>query len=235
MLFQGLTAIDASQAFAGLEDEQRVRFAVEWYFRTRSYSADLTPLFSGSDPIAIVVVIRGTSDTVDEGLPEVVGKSLAGSKPFEISLPVKYWDLEEAIDRVPRGTRKPTKIPSGSVSAAGNIGKFDANFVWISKFSTREDFASLLRNPGLKAQPSPEEYESLFSKMNGIYVAIGARDRLRDIQCADADRFVAVNGVPSAHNITTPQRGGLGYIQNIHCVVDVGSRPVKWCKSASSC
>lgn len=222
---QGLRALDVSSAFGSLAEDRRCKLAFEWYFRPRSYSADLTSLFGKqTKPITIRCVIRGTSIKDGSSFPALLTDSLTTGNSFEVSFPAKYWDVDEFIGRIPPGIRRPTKIPSSPVPSAGNIGKYDANFVWIRKLSMPEEYASLLSNPGLRSQPDPDQYESLFSQLNGIYIVIGARDRLRDVQCSDAEQTIAVNGVPSAHDIATPQRGGLGYIQNIQCIIDVDAR-----------
>jgi len=200
----------------------KLKLAVEWYFRTYSYAGDVNRLLdlSGVKKTTTSITFR-LNEEISDFLPSELNALMSDINSFEVEFENKHWDLQEAISRVRPGVPKVNSIDM-DIPAGGRIGSFNENYVWIRKLVNREDFVKLLNNDIVRDKPDPGEYESLFNKTRGIYIAIGSISKMKKLNIESPRRFVCANGVPSSHDIRQPTRGG-EYTLNmtIHFIMNV--------------
>lgn len=200
----------------------KLKFAIEWYFRTYSYAGDVNNLLAlhGVKPIdiSITFLFRGDiADLVYSGMQNF----LSDAEVLNVTFENKHWDIEEASSRIRKGVPHvhafTCEVPDG-----GRIGNRNTNYVWFRKMTKPDEYRSLLKNSVLYEQIDPNKYSFLISKIQGIYISIGSVPEMVKLNIEEPRRIVAANGVVSSHDIRTPGRGG-EYTLNrcIHFLINV--------------
>lgn len=186
---------------------EKVRLALEYYFRSFSYAGDVNRLLAleGIAPIAINLTITANGQP-PEDLYEPLFEALRENEKIEIAFENRHWDFAEMVDHTRRGVPRPTildvRLPEG-----GNIGRYTDRYVYVAKFTTREEYEALLNNPNLRRPVDPARYRSLFEPLKGLYVVIGTRPVLMKYLLGPPRQFIAAMGIPSAHVLSGPTRG----------------------------
>lgn len=205
---------------------QKVKLTLEYYFRSFSYAGDVNRLLEleGIVPMSINLTITAKGEP-PEGLYEPLREVLEQNEKVEITFENRHWDVAEIVDGTRRGVPRPTildiQLPEG-----GNIGRLNERYVYVGKFTTPEEYETLLRNPNLRRPVDPDKYRGLFEQLKGLYVVIGARPVLMKYLLGPPRQFIAAMGIPSAHVLSGPTRGGeASYVSNnIHFIANVGAR-----------
>lgn len=204
----------------------KIKLALEYYFRSYSYAGDVNRLleFEGVVPIEITVALEGKGP-MPSGLDPQLARTLESNGKIEVTFENKHWDFAEAVGRTRSGVQKPT-ILTNPLPPGGNIGRYNDNYVYVAKFTSRDGYNSLLRNPHLRSPVDLARYERLFEQLGGFYVVIGARPVLTKYLLGPPRQFISANGVPSAHILSGPTRGGeASYVSNnIHFIADLRAR-----------
>jgi hypothetical protein len=207
--------------------EDKFKLAIEHYFRTTGYAANLNNLLGVNPTVPVEISISiscgpNSLKLLPEGLKEV----FKNKKVITIKFRNTYWDVEEVIKRSkkprPALIGYPMKTPFPG--EGGYIGNYNINYIYVQKFTEWSDMQKLISNPKARPQPDPSYYKTYFEKyVTGIYLIIGGREVLRKyLLDFPRSRFIAASGVPSTHDIRTPTDvGGLGYINNICFIVNV--------------
>jgi len=215
----------------------KLKLAVEWYFRTYSYAGDVNKLLDLSEVKKITISITFRfNEEISNFLPSELVESMTGIESINIEFENKHWDIQEAIDRVRSGVPRVYSI-NMDIPTGGRIGSFNRNYVWIRKLANSEDYAKLLDNDIVRDPPDPSEYDSLFERTRGIYVAIGSVPRMQKLNLESPRRCICANGVTSSHDIRQPTRGGeytlnrcIHFIMNVDANLTYGKQiiPDRW-------
>jgi hypothetical protein len=109
---------------------------------------------------------------------------------------------------------------------AGALGRHNENYLYVGKIADIDGFRSLLDNPNLRRPIDPAQYDRLFEQMRGLYIAVGSRGVLERYLVDSPRQFVSADGIPSAHVLQGPQRGGEAtYVaNNIHFIANVNAK-----------
>ena len=214
----------ASDALAGTTTE-KLRLAIESYFRSYTYAGDVNALLGIGTQIEIDVTIRVLArKEITGALDTRVVDELAGG-PLELTFPARHWDVEEAVNRTRKGIPRPAVLTQ-ALPPGGSLGRFNENYLYVGKLTDAVGYATLLENPNLRRKIDPAKYDRLFERLRGIYFALGSRAVLEKYIVTAPRQFVAADGTPSAHALPGPQRGGEAtYVaNNIHFIADVDAK-----------
>ncbi|MFW6116492.1 MAG: hypothetical protein ACOC6F_02080 [bacterium] len=201
---------------------EKLRFCFEYYFRSYSYAGDVNHLLGlpGLKPVTVTLTISTEPDSLPDELDDELAALLVENLGFEVSFPAKHWDVKEIVTRIDRRRRRPRILETPLEN--GRIGRWNPHYIWVREMTSPDEYRSLLLNPHMYKPPEVESYQSFFDKVSGIYIVVGKPERLREVVFEGPRRFIAANGIPSAHSIHTPSGiGALGYVANIHMVVNV--------------
>jgi hypothetical protein len=208
-------------ALAADPSEKLVR-AIEYYFRNYSYAGDVNQLLGleGLKPVNVTLTITLDPDNPPDELDQSLAEILMDSPNLEVRFPAKYWDVEEVVSRFAKRRRKPSII--NTPLQEGRIGRWNPNYIWVQKMTSPDEYRRLLMNPHMYRPPDIDSYRSFFDQVSGICIVIGQPERLREVVLDGPRRLIAANGIPSSHSIHTPSGvGALGYVANIHMIVNV--------------
>ena len=204
---------------------RRIEVALESYFRSHTYAGDVNTLLGIGDykpiTISLTVVANGSPTGI---LPAELIQELKNGR-ITVTFPNKHWDVREAIDRTRGGVPRPTVL-SQALPPGGVLGRYSDSYVYTAGLTSESGFASLLENPNLKRPIDSSKYKALFASLRGIYVAVGSRSVLGRYLVGPPRQFVAANGIPSAHVLPGPTRGGEAtYVSNnIHFIANVNGQ-----------
>lgn len=205
--------------------ETRFQKSLEYYFRNYSYAGNVSKLLNqdGLTDVSVSISIVSDPDNLPKELNDGIKDILKSKTSFDVEFPAKHWDFEDVVASIDKRRRKPL-ILNVTIND-GRIGNYNANYVWVRKLTTVAEYKELLTNPHMLKPPDPDSFALFFSQVSGIYVVIGQRERIREINFEGPRRFVAANGIPSAHLIYTPYGvGALGYVSNIHMIINLKAR-----------
>jgi hypothetical protein len=213
-----------SDALATTEAE-KLQVALETYFRSYTYAGDVNAMLElgSSVPIEINVRVAARGSVTGQLFGRLVDELANG--PVETTFPSSHWDVIEAVDRTRRGMIRPNVLTQ-SLPPAGALGRHNENYLYVGKIADVEGFRSLLDNPNLRRRIDFSQYDRLFEQLRGVYVAIGSRTVLERYVVGPPRQFVAADGIPSAHVLQGPQRGGEAtYVaNNIHFIANVDAK-----------
>jgi hypothetical protein len=206
----------------------KFRLAVEYYFRTYSYAGNVSRLLGSTEikisDITINFICR--TPTGRNKLQEQELKAIfEANDTFTTRFVNKHWDFAEAVGRSRPGVSRPA-ILTMDIQPGGLIGQYSQNYVYARGFTDRRDFEKLLVNPYIREPPDVSSYQRLFDQISGMYVIIGSTPVVKKYMIETTTRhFIAASGIPSVHMLDKPSRGGqLGYIGNIHLIVNVKAK-----------
>jgi hypothetical protein len=208
-------------------DLDKFKIALEYYFRSHTYAGNISRLLNaaGNKKVNIKITLLCTpSFDFDKlnawKLPDV----LKQNNKVEINFQNKFWDITESLDRIQGKTSRPALITQ-DLPEGGRIGNYNTNYIYVKDFINQTDFGRLIKNDIIRDPPSAAAYATLFSQTLGIHIVIGSVETLRKYLIEDSRQFIAASGIPSSHYLIKPSRGGeLGYIANIHFVIDLKSK-----------
>jgi len=203
----------------------KFKIAVEYYFRNYSYAGDINRLLelAGIKKIKINITVL-IADACSEKLEPDLWETIKELDRIDIDFENKFWDIEEALMRIPRGVPKPSTfnidIPDG-----GKIGDFSNKYIYVAKFTEKDDYKKLLKNKLLRDEPDTSSYDTFFEQLRGVYVVIGSIPQFQIPYLENQARFISANGVRSSHILRTPTRGGEYTLNNtIHCIINVDAK-----------
>lgn len=202
--------------------DEKFRIALQHYFRTRGYAADVRNLILGSGDVKIhlkILPIKTTSCT--KNLKEILSKNV------EINFENKYWDIEEIVEKTRRGFTKPRILTHTFPESGGNIGNYTQNHIYVQKFTNWNSIRKLISNPNMREPPNLNYFSGIVKKyVNAIYLVVGSREILRDyLVTFPRMHIISSCGIPSTHEIHSPSGVGfLGYLNNIIFIVDIKER-----------
>lgn len=202
--------------------DEKFKIALEHYFRTRGYAADVRNLISRSGDVKIHLKISPIkTPTSYKNLKEIL------SKYIEIKFENRYWDIEEIVDKTKRGFTKPRILTHSFPESGGNIGNYTQNDIYVQKFTNWNSIRKLLTNPSMREPPNLNYFSKIVkNNIHAIYLVVASRDILRDyLICFPRMHFISSYGIPSSHEIHSPTGVGfLGYLNNIVFIVDIKER-----------
>jgi len=193
--------------------EEKFKVALEHYFRTQGYAANVENLINNRTETKISI-------RVEPPIKEI-------NRVIEVDFFNKYWDIEEAIERTRRGFSRPRIVNVPFPEDGGEIGNYTTNHIYIQKFSSWESIKKLLTNTRIRKPPQLDKWKDFVKKyIKGIYLVIGSRPLLQEYLLSYPRlQFVAAKGVPSVHELQAPRGvGALGYLDNIFFIVDLDQR-----------
>ena len=207
---------------------EKFKFGVEHYFRTHSYAGNVSRLSVNPDvkPVHIQIYIDTVSPTVIDSISDDEFRELlSANNHIEIGFENKYWDIIEAIGRIRSGISRPAVVQN-DIQPGGRVGgPYGQNYIYVKTLQTQPEFESLLNNPHLRNAPNPAEYQRLFDQLESIHCIIGSIPVLSDLLIDNTSQFIAASGIPSAHLLDKPSRGGeLGYLSNLHLILNVRAK-----------
>ena len=208
----------------GRDELERLKLAFEFYLRSYSYAGDVNRLLEADGIVPIRISLTIVGDVPTDLLESPLGEILRAQGKFEVAFDCRHWDVEEAVGRTRAGVPKPTLLDM-PLPEGGHIGQYSDRYLYVGKFKSPEEFASLLRNPHLRTAIDVKQYEGLFEQLLGLYVVIGARPALLKYLLGQPRQFVAAEGIPSAHVLAGPSRGGeASYVSNnMHVIFNVNA------------
>lgn len=217
----------ASLAFDKLASSNLDKFkmGLEHRFRTQSYAGDVNSLLGISQvkPVRISVTVSCGTKGIKKIKNEQLKQIFQENPSIEIDFPAKYWDAEEAIERTRKGKTTPVTI-SPEWREGGEIGDYNRNYVCIKKLTKRSEIMKLIWNSNLRDPIDTRHYKRLLNTISGIYLVMGTRENLRNY-LIEPTHLIAASGVPSAHDIRKPSRGGLlGLLNNICLIVNLKAK-----------
>jgi hypothetical protein len=222
VLAQHLEDVDDALAVDRLE---RLKFALEIYFRSYTYAGDVNALLGvlPGPEIRVVLVIRSTGAPTGQLHSDLADQ--LETNPIEAEFPAKHWDVEEAVARTARGRPRATVL-SQVLPPGGSLGRYGESYLYVGKLATDAGYRGLLDNPNLRRPIDALQYQRLFEQLRGVYVAIGSRAVLERYLGGAPRQFIAADGTPSAHVLPGPQRGGEAtYVaNNIHFIANVDAK-----------
>ncbi len=215
---------DVADALARTRTE-KLQIALESYFRSYSYAGDVNGLLDVGTVVPIEVKLRVVARGALTGQVFAPLAEELAERPVETTFKSSHWDVQEAVDRTRAGIPRPTVLTQ-ALPAGGQLGRFNENFLYVAKLTDAEGYASLVANPNLRRPIDASKYDRLFEQLRGIYVAIGSRAVLERYRVGAPRQFVAADGIPSAHVLPGPQRGGEAtYVaNNIHFIANVSAK-----------
>lgn len=205
----------------------KFKLALEYYFRTQSYAGNVNRLIGGATfkhaDISLIIEARKTDtlEVLEEGLRQII----RSNQNIVVNFSNKHWDVVEAIGRARSGASTPAIIQN-DVQEGGKVGgPYSQNYIYVKSFTTQPQFESLLQNRHLRERVDIEAYRSLFDQLSGIYCVIGSSPVLKNFLMREAMQFIAASGIPSAHLLDKPSRGGeLGYLANVHLILNLKAK-----------
>jgi len=201
---------------------KRIELALESYFRSYTYAGDVNTLLGIGEhkqmAISLAIVANGTPTGI---VPAELMQELQNGR-ITITFPNRHWDVREAVDRTRSGMPRPTVLGQ-ALPPGGVLGRYSDSYIYTAALTSEDQFASLLENPNLRRPIDKAKYRSLFSSLRGIYVAVGSGGVLGRYVVGPPRQFVAADGIPSAHVLPGPTRGGeASYVSNnIHFIANV--------------
>jgi len=206
----------------------KFKLGLEHYFRVVGYGANINNLLETNmtTPTKITLNIKCGGATVDRlstGLKELFSQE----RDIGVEFTNRFWDVEEAVQRSQKGASKPTVLTTDFPNEEGNIGNYNANYVYVQKFTDWPSFSKLLSNSRMRNPPDKSSFEKIYDEyIAGAYLVVGARDILRKYLVGfPRMHLIAASGIPSTHDINPPRDvGELGFLNNIHFVVNLRTR-----------
>lgn len=201
----------------------KFKLAIEHYFRTRGYAANVNNVIGKqtTKPIEIEVRIICGDEKL---LPEV------GKIDVVVKFKNRYWDVEEAVQRTRKGAPRPVIIGEqySEFPIGGDIGKRSASYIFVYKLTDwNKHFKHALSKPKMKTPPDLNKYQKVVNQwVIGAYLVVGSREQLkRYLVGVPQLHLIAASGIPTVHEINIPRDvGALGYTNNIHLVVSVKAK-----------
>jgi len=202
----------------------KLKLAVEHYFRTTGYTANINNVIgvNTTKPIEIIVrIFCQNASSLNEKLKPIFSKN----PKIEVSFTNRYWDAEEAILRTkPRpGILTLPPFPPG-----GDIGSRSADYVYVQKLKNWSEFKNLVSMWRGRRAEDIDHWEKFFDRwIMGAYLVVGSRDNLRKYLIGVPRlHVIAASGILSAHDLSVlGPIGGLGFVNNIHLVISTKAKP----------
>ncbi len=207
----------------------KLKLALEHYFRTEGYAANVNNLMSsaqGSVTTDIEIKIL-CGDESSKLFTNDFQSLLVQNRQVELSFKNRFWNIQDAVERTRRGVSRPTILTAPFPDQGGEIGNYNQNYVYVQEFPDWASFKRLLQNQRMRSPPNPEDFKPFFDRyIIGAYVVVGARETLKK-HLIGVYRLhpVAASGIPSAHDIHVPSDvGALGFVNNIHFIINLRAR-----------
>jgi hypothetical protein len=206
--------------------KDKFKLAMEHYFRTTGYAANVNNLLSVNSTVPVKVTINIYCGTKSLSQLPLEFREVLKINPLSITFKNTYWDAEEAVNR----SSKPRPFPIGYPTKTpfpgegGFIGTYSGHYIYVQKFNDWNEIQKMLKNPKMRYPTDASYFKTYFEKyVDGIYLVIGSREILRKFLLDfPRSRFIAASGIPSAHDIQTPTDvGGLGFINNLCFIINV--------------
>jgi hypothetical protein len=206
----------------------KFRIAIEHYFRTHGYAANVNNLVGVETtiPTQVSITIIANESTTTMSLRPELGGFLSGTG-LSTNFSNKFWDAEEAVSRTRPGISKPSVLTTTFPNSEGNIGNYNENYIYLQKFAEWDSYQKLLANQRMRYPPDPARYQNFFRQhVAGLYLVVGSRENLkRYLIGVPRMHLITASGIPSTHDINPPRDvGELGFVNNIHFVVNLRQR-----------
>ena len=192
--------------------------AIEWYFRTATYVANLDRLIKGanSDVPKVQISIKLKCEPDDEGLRDKLEEDIYEVLRFntgsvDIDFENKFWDVEEFfIDPKTGRTKKglPFNIVNDLSLPVPSSQTLKPEQVIISKISSQTDYEKLIKyNPSkyVNSNRNIEYYENkVFRALEGLYLVVGRKRYLDSMLFPDmpARQRIFSRGIPTQDYVT---------------------------------
>ena len=218
-----------------------------WYFRTQSYVGCankllnipvqnvLTNEFEEVKPVMVRLHLKSKMQFAE--VDGTIGDWLRtlNKKKFTTEIPNRAWDYSEiAMENHNRAVKyheapkvvtiKPNDLKWDKAKATFRNRfldlKLTPNYTKSNFHERYADFIALLKQPGKKAKP--EDFEDVFEKVTGIYLAIGRTSYFEMLGITNHGiRVIASNGTPTDHDLTVVSTSSTWYLETIHMVINV--------------
>lgn len=220
-----------------IPNEQEFKRAIETYFRMKTYLGCVQRLLgvnAALKPIDVEVNVHFDFQTLEMHESLLASKwdfvTNAGyfQKIISHSFPGKYLDVLEIYKALPKSD-KADRLYTNIINVLRNPSDSNLKKVLIQKFE-KDDAKQLLcrtqtdtDTQQLVLEEDPvkiQRHRAFLNAVNGLYIVIAQRPYMGKYLQMGPAQTISVNGLPTTITITTP-RGGLGYLNNIHIVIDV--------------
>lgn len=227
--------------------EAYVRHILNWYFRTQSYIGCVNSLLNipvtnpdtGEPEPMKPVEIQLHLKSVDRfnSVTGQMGEWLQSLAETEIAFAMPYqgWDFAEVITDFGR-LKSQYQVAPQLIQIKPDDEYWEAlSATFQDKFLDLKlkpneqeddfrkryaDFISILEKPRSAARA--EEFQDLFPKIRGIYLAIGRTSHFEILGVPNHGlRFIASNGTPTEHEIIVRSTSSTWYLETIHFIVNV--------------
>ena len=198
-------------------NDERFKYAIEYFFRTNSYAADVLKLLGISKDKDTTIEINIKYKLIPNRLDTEIRRVLKSSNGIiTITFGNKFWDIKELIDEQ-KGINKILTIAHEFYKPNETFGNFSPdNVIWIKKFTNVNSIKELL------PKKRKEEFNNILDKVNGVYLAVGRADVIRKFFFNTPIRAISINGVISDHYLPNPTAVTV-YANMPLCIIDIDS------------
>jgi hypothetical protein len=194
-----------------------LRSLFEWYFRTKTYAANIDRLLKGDDSevpkVDITFKVRGSDggevDSLNEDISDIIRLN---DGAISVEFENKYWDIENLFLRSDGSSKSglPFSLVNDVELPIPETQELKSEQVVIFKFTDKEDYKQLIRYPSGKYAGEVDSRDSdyydnkLFNVLEGAYIVVGRKRYLDMMLFPDnPDRKTTfARGIPTQDHLT---------------------------------
>jgi anti-sigma regulatory factor (Ser/Thr protein kinase) len=194
-----------------------LRSLFEWYFRTKTYAANIDRLLKGDDSnvpkVDITFKIKVSDDDEVDNLNEDIDDIIRlNDGSISVEFENKYWDIENLFLRSDGSSKSglPFSIVNDVNLPIPETQELKFEQVVVFKFTDEEEYKQLIRYPSGKYAGEVDDRDSdyyknkLFNVLEGVYIVVGRKRYLDMMLFPDnPDRKTTfARGIPTQDHLT---------------------------------
>jgi len=194
-----------------------LRSLFEWYFRTKTYAANIDRLLKGDDSnvpkVDITFKIKVSDDDEVDNLNEDIDDIVRlNDRSISVEFENKYWDIENLFLRSDGSSKSglPFSIVNDVNLPIPETQELKSEQVVLFKFTDEEEYKQLIRYPSGKYAGEVDDRDSdyyknkLFNVLEGVYIVVGRKRYLDMMLFPDnPDRKTTfARGIPTQDHLT---------------------------------
>ena len=194
-----------------------LRSLFEWYFRTKTYAANIDRLLKGDDSnvpkVDITFKIKISDDDEVDNLNEDIDDIIRlNDGSISVEFENKYWDIENLFLRSDGSSKSglPFSIVNDVNLPIPETQELKSEQVVVFKFTDEEEYKQLIRYPSGKYAGEVDDRDSdyyknkLFNVLEGVYIVVGRKRYLDMMLFPDnPDRKTTfARGIPTQDHLT---------------------------------
>jgi len=193
-----------------------LRSLFEWYFRTKTYAANIDRLLKGDDSnvpkVDITFKIKVSDDEVDNLNEDIDDIIRLNDGSISVEFENKYWDIENLFLRSDGSSKSglPFSIVNDVNLPIPETQELKSEQVVVFKFTDEEEYKQLIRYPSGKYAGEVDDRDSdyyknkLFNVLEGVYIVVGRKRYLDMMLFPDnPDRKTTfARGIPTQDHLT---------------------------------